>query len=140
MDLWSIPDEIDFEADTLHKAIIKLHRLNAKQHTSNDDWHLNLLESTRDLENEEDQYKFLEYLANPSGYKQKDKLWNQLEAWDKANTRKVVQKLAQPDNFDWENMKGVTHQVGSTMYIHVKTPDLDVIEEDEKREEPIDID
>ena len=140
MELWNIPDEIDFEADTLHKAIIKLHRLNAKQHTSNDDWHLNLLESTRDLENEEDQYKFLEYLANPSGYKQKDKLWNQLEAWDKANTRKVVQKLAQPDNFDWENMKGVTHQVGSTMYIHVKTPDLDVIEEDEKREEPIDVD
>ena len=56
MELWNIPDEIDFEADTLHKAIIKLHRLKAKQHTSNDDWHLNLIEATRDLQNEQDQY------------------------------------------------------------------------------------
>ena len=139
MELWNIPDEIDFEADTLHKAIIKLHRLNAKQHSSNDDWHLNLLEATRDLQNEEDQYKFLEYLSNPSGYKQKEKLWTQLEEWDKSNTRKVVQKLVQPDDFDWENMKGDTHQVGGTMYIHLKTPDLDD-EEDEKKEEPIDLD
>ena len=139
MELWNIPDEIDFEADTLHKAIIKLHRLNAKQHTSNDDWHLNLLEATRDLQNEEDQYKFLEYLSNPSGYKQKEKLWTQLEEWDKSNTRTVVQKLVQPDDFDWENMKGDTHIVGGTMYIHLKTPDFDD-EEDEKKEEPIDID
>ena len=138
MDLWNIPDEIDFEADTLHKAIIKLHRLNSKQHTSNDDWHLNLLEATRDLQNEKDQYSFIEYLSNPSGYKQKEKLWNQLEDWDKSNTRTVVQKLVQPDDFDWENMKGDTHIVGSTMYIHLKTPDLD--EEDEKKEEPVDLD
>ena len=140
MDLWQVPDEIDFEADTLHKAIIKLHRLNAKQHTSNDDWHLNLLEATRDLKDEEAQFKFLEYLANPSGYKQKESLWDELEKWDKANTRQVVQKLTQPDNFDWDNMKGVTHQVGSTMYIHVKTPDFDTIPEEDEKEEPFDLD
>ena len=93
------------------------------------------------MKDEEDQYNFINYLANPSGYKENKKLWDQLEEWDKSNTRKVVQKLTQPDEFDWDNMKGVTHQVGGTMYIHVKTPDFNTIEEeDEKKEEPIDLD
>ena len=138
MQPWEIPTNLDFEADTLHKAIIKLHRLNAAQHSSEDDWHLNLMEATKDLTKEDDKFNFITYLSNPSGYKQNKKLWDELEDFDKKNTRKVIQKMVQPDEFDWSNMKTDSKQVGATMYIHVKAPPPE--EEDEKKEEPIDVD
>ena len=137
MQPWEIPTNLEFKADTLHKAIIKLHRLNAAQHSSEDDWHLNLIEATKDLTNEDDKFNFITYLSNPSGYKQNKKLWDELEEFDKKNTRKVIQKMVQPDEFDWDSMKTDQKQVGSTMYIHVKAPPPE--EEDEKRE-PIDVD
>ena len=138
MQPWEIPTNLDFEADTLHKAIIKLHRLNAAQHSSEDDWHLNLMEATKDLTKEDDKFNFITYLSNPSGYKQNKKLWDELEDFDKKNTRKVIQKMVQPDELDWSNMKTDSKQVGATMYIHVKAPPPE--EEDEKKEEPIDVD
>ena len=138
---WQIPTNLDFTADTLHKAIIKLQRLNAAQHFSEDDWHLNMIEATKDLNDEEDTFKFIEYLANPSGYKENEKLWDQLEDFDKQNTSKVVQKLSEPDVFDWDNMKGVFNVIGSTAYVHVqndnwKTP-REEDEEDEKKMDDI---
>ena len=138
MQPWEIPTNLDFEADTLHKAIIKLHRLNAAQHSSEDDWHLNLMEATKDLTKEDDKFNFITYLSYPSGYKQNKKLWDELEDFDKKNTRKVIQKMVEPDEFDWSNMKTDSKQVGATMYIHVKAPPPE--EEDEKKEEPIDVD
>ena len=136
MQPWEIPTNLEFEADTLHKAIIKLHRLNAVQHSSEDDWHLNLLESTKDLTDEDDKFNFITYLSNPSGYKENKKLWDELEDFDKNNTRAVVKKLVQPDTFEWDKMTTEQKQVGGTMYIHLKpTPE----EEDEKAE-PIDVD
>ena len=132
---WQIPTNLDFKADTLHKAIIKLQRLNAAQHHSEDDWHLNMIEATKDLQDEEAQFKFIEYLANPSGYKYNDKLWNQLEEFDKPNTSKVVQKMTQPDNFDWDNMKGEFNVVGATAYIHVKNDNWKTRQEEEEEDE-----
>ena len=132
---WQIPTNLDFTADTLHKAIIKLQRLNAAQHHSEDDWHLNMLEATKDLQDDEAQFKFIEYLANPSGYKFNDKLWDQLEQFDKSNTSKVVQKLSEPDVFDWDNMKGEYNVVGSTVYIHVKNEDYRTPQEQEEEDE-----
>ena len=138
---WQIPTNLDFKADTLHKAIIKLQRLNAAQHFSEDDWHLNILEATQDLNDKDDQFRFIEYLANPSGYKENDKLWDQLEEFDKQNTSKVVQKLAKPDDFDWDNMKGEFNVIGSTAYIHVKNDNWknnkEQEEEDEKKMDDI---
>ena len=48
--IWrEMPNNFTFTADTLEKAIVKLHRLNAAQHNSLDDWHLNMMEATKDL-------------------------------------------------------------------------------------------
>ena len=132
---WQIPTNLDFKADTLHKAIIKLQRLNAAQHFSEDDWHLNMIEATKDLTDEEAQYKFIEYLANPSGYKENDKLWDQLEEFDKQNTSKVVQRLVEPDNFEWDDLKGEYNVIGSTMYIHVKNENWKTRKEEEEEDE-----
>ena len=132
---WQIPTNLDFKADTLHKAIIKLQRLNAAQHFSEDDWHLNMIEATKDLEDEEAQFKFIEYLANPSGYKENDKLWDQLEAFDKENTSKTVQRLVEPDNFDWNDLKGEYNVIGSTAYIHVKNENWQTRKEEEEEDE-----
>ena len=132
---WQIPTNLDFKADTLHKAIIKLQRLNAAQHHSEDDWHLNMLEATKDLQSEEEQYQFIEYLANPSGYKENDKLWDQLEKFDKENTSKVVQRLVEPDNFDWDDLKGEYNVIGSTAYIHVKNENWKTRKEEDEEDE-----
>ena len=132
---WQIPTNLDFKADTLHKAIVKLQRLNAAQHFSEDDWHLNMIEATKDLEDEEAQFKFIEYLANPSGYKENDKLWDQLEAFDKENTSKTVQRLVEPDNFDWDDLKGEYNVIGSTAYIHVKNENWKTRKEEEEEDE-----
>ena len=132
---WQIPTNLDFKADTLHKAIIKLQRLNAAQHFSEDDWHLNMIEATKDLQDEQSQYKFIEYLANPSGYKENDKLWDQLEEFDKQNTSKVVQRLVEPDNFEWDDLKGEYNVIGSTMYIHVKNDNWKTRKEEEEEDE-----
>ena len=132
---WQIPTNLDFKADTLHKAIVKLQRLNAAQHFSEDDWHLNMIEATKDLEDEEAQFKFIEYLANPSGYKENDKLWDQLEKFDKENTSKTVQRLVEPDNFNWDDLKGEYNVIGSTAYIHVKNENWKTRKEEEEEDE-----
>ena len=91
--IWrEMPNNITFKADTLEKAIVKLHRLNACQHNSIDDWHLNMMEATKDLQDPESQEAFIQYLANPAGYEHKDDLWDHLEDYDKKTTSKVVQK------------------------------------------------
>lgn len=111
---------VDFEADTVHKAILKLHRLNRLQHRSGDDWAHNMLEATADLLDPKDQTEFIQYLSNPSGYKGHDKLWNTLENWEKENTPAEIQKEVQPDYFDPDVFTEEGTQVGATMYIHVK--------------------
>ena len=111
-------DHVDFEADTLHKAIIKLHRLNRLQHNSSDDWAYNLLESTRDLQNEEDQKAFVQYLSNPGGYKQRNKLWDELERWDKKTTDSKILKAVEHDEVkEQEFYSKEGHRVGNTVWI-----------------------
>ena len=111
-------DDCDFVANSTHKAIIKLHRLNRLQHNSTDDWAHNLLEATHDLENEKDQLEFLAYLANPGGYKKKDKLWDILENWEKENTDKQILKACQPDSLEDKDLyTRQGYREGSTIWI-----------------------
>ena len=132
--IWrEMPNNITFKADTLEKAIVKLHRLNAAQHNSIDDWHLNMMEATKDLQDEEAQEAFIQYLSNPAGYEHKDALWDNLEEYDKKNTSKVVQKLTQHDDEpDWDNLYLEGAIVGNTQYIHIKREPDDEKEDDEK--------
>ena len=132
--IWrEMPNNLTFKADTLEKAIVKLHRLNAAQHNSIDDWHLNMLEATKDLEDPEAQEEFIKYLSNPAGYEHKDTLWDHLEEYDKKTTSKVVQKLAQHDEEpDWDNLYLEGAIVGNTQYIHIKREPEDEKDDDEK--------
>ena len=125
---------VDFEADTVHKAILKLHRLNRLQHRSGDDWAMNMLEATADLVNDQDQAEFIKYLANPSGYKQHKELWDNLEIWDKENTPTAIQKEVAPDGFNPDFYTENGTQVGTTKYIHVKNNTGTIYEDDEKIE------
>ena len=116
-------DHVDFKADTLHKAIIKLHRLNRLQHNSSDDWAQNLLESTCDLQKEEDQLAFVQYLSNPGGYENKGELWDELERWDKKTTDSKILKAVQHDVIDEEYFHSKEgHRVGSTVWIEQGPP------------------
>ena len=127
------PNLYDFKADTLRKAIVKLHRLNAACHSSPDDWHLNMMEATKDLQDPEAQEEFIKYLSNPAGYEHKDELWDNLEEYDKKTTSKVVQKLTQHDEEpDWDNLYLEGAVVGNTQYIHIKREPEDEKEDDEK--------
>ena len=129
-------DDCDFVADNVHKAIIKLHRLNRLQHNSSDDWAHNLLESTRDLSDEKDQNDFLTYLANPGGYKHKQTLWNNLENWDKDNTDKNIISACQHDTLEDDNLYSREgYRVGNTVWIE-QGPNLN--QEEEKTMNPID--
>ena len=138
-------DDCDFVADNVHKAIIKLHRLNRLQHNSSDDWAHNLLEATRDLENETDQSQFLVYLANPGGYKYKNSLWETLENWDQQNTDKNILAACQPDTLEDDNLyTRQGYRRGNTVWIEQgpnKNQDDEKIEtieeEDEKKESDI---
>ena len=132
--IWrEMPNNFTFTADTLEKAIVKLHRLNAAQHNSIDDWHLNMIEATKDLQDPDAQEAFIKYLSNPSGYEHKETLWNHLEEFDKKNTSKVVQKLSQHDKEpDWDNLYLNGSIVGNTQYIHIKRPPEEEKEDDEK--------
>ena len=133
--IWrEMPNNITFTADTLEKAIVKLHRLNACQHNSIDDWHLNMIEATKDLLDPAAQEMFIQYLANPAGYEHKDELWNNLEEFDKKYTSKVVQKLAQHDEEpNWDDLYLTGATVGNTQYIHIKR---EPEEDDEKIDVP----
>ena len=131
--IWrEMPNNITFTADTLEKAIVKLHRLNAQQHNSIDDWHLNMMEATKDLTDPDAQERFIQYLSNPAGYEHKEQLWDNLEHFDKLNTSKVVQKLTQHDHApDWDNLYLEGSIVGNTQFIHIKRePQFD--QDDEK--------
>ena len=136
--IWrEMPNNLTFKADTLEKAIVKLHRLNAAQHNSIDDWHLNMMEATKDLEDPEAQEEFIKYLSNPAGYEHKDELWDHLEDYDKKTTSKVVQKLTQHDEEpDWDNLYLEGAIVGNTQYIHIKRQPDDEKEDDEKVDIP----
>ena len=132
--IWrEMPNNLTFKADTLEKAIVKLHRLNAAQHNSIDDWHLNMIEATKDLEDPDAQEEFIKYLSNPAGYVHKDELWDHLEDYDRKTTSKAVQKLAQHDEEpDWDNLYLEGAIVGNTQYIHIKREPEDEKEDDEK--------
>ena len=128
-----MPNNLTFKADTLEKAIVKLHRLNAAQHNSLDDWHLNMIEATKDLQTPEDQEEFIKYLSNPAGYEKSEQLWNCLEEFDKKNTSKVVQKMVKHDcEPDWDDLYIKGSVVGNTQYIHIKRQPEDEKEDDEK--------
>ena len=125
------PDLTDFRADTLHKAIMKLHRLNAICHSSPDDWADNLMEATKDLGSPDDQEQFIHYLSNPAGYERKVELWDALEEFDKNNTDQRIWKEVEHDPFleDQRYEKSVVS--GKTQYIHVthKRPVPTILEE-----------
>ena len=97
-------NDCDFSADTVHKAIFKLHRLNRLQHSSCDDWAANLQEATKDLANEKDQTDFINYLSNPGGYKNRDTLWDSLEAWDSSHTDSSILSEVQHDTVPEEDL------------------------------------
>ena len=122
------PNLLDFKADTLRKAIVKLHRLNAACHTSPDDWAQNLLEATKDLRCPEDQEKFYLYLANPSGFEENKELWDALEKWDKHNTDPQIHRDASPDVFDPELFQHDQKVVGNTVYINLKNTSVPTIQ------------
>ena len=67
------PDLYDFKADTLRKAIVKLHRLNAACHSSPDDWHMNMIEATKDLKDPEAQQAFLHLSGQPQRVHRKER-------------------------------------------------------------------
>ena len=124
------PNIVDFTADTLHKSIIKLHRLNAACHTSPDDWADNLIEATKDLSDPEEQEQFIHYLSNPAGYEKKVELWDALEKFDRTYTDKRIWDEVEHDPFI-EDLRFVrSAQTGHTKYMHVthKKP-VETIEE-----------
>jgi len=135
-------EDCDFVADNVHKAIIKLHRLNRLQHSSSEDWAHNLLEATRDLDDETDQNQFLIYLANPGNYKNRTQLWNQLENWDKDNNKKIITEC-QHDTLDDDNLyTRQGYRVGDTVWIeqgpiqnHEEEKTIETIEEDDEKKE-----
>ena len=114
------PNLFDFRADTLRKAIVKLHRLNASCHTSPDDWAQNLLEATRDLHDPVAQEQFYTYLANPSGFSENNELWDALEAWDKQNIDKHVVREVTHDVFNPELFEHDQRVIGNTVYIAIE--------------------
>ena len=137
------PNLFDFKADTLRKAIVKLHRLNAACHSSPDDWHMNMIEATRDLHNPEAQLKFYEYLANPSGFTENKELWDALEKFDELYSDPKILREVQGDPFDESHFTSESITRGATQYIFVKnetwTPpveqeELAAIEEDSGNE------
>ena len=134
------PNLMDFKADTLHKAIIKLHRLNAACHTSPDDWADNLVEACRDLGDADDQENFIHYLSNPGGYEKKVELWNALEKFDHDYTDKRIWDEVEHDPFVEELRFVQSAQTGHTKYIHVthKQPTLTetIMEEEDEKQMP----
>ena len=126
------PNIIDFRADPLHKAIMKLHRLNAACHTSPDDWADNLMEATRDLP-EDDQEQFIHYLSNPAGYVRKVELWDALEEFDKKYTDPRVWKDVQPDPYNEDRCFEESMVAGCTKYIVVRP---NILEEDDEKRDP----
>ena len=137
------PNLFDFKADTLRKAIVKLHRLNAACHTSPDDWAQNLLEATKDLRCPEDQEKFYLYLANPSGFEENKELWDALELWDKNNIDPHIHREITHDVFDPELFEQDQKVIGNTVYINISNTQAAITDElselpaiEEKSEEP----
>ena len=143
------PNLYDFKADTLRKAIVKLHRLNAACHSSPDDWHLNMIEATKDLQDPAAQGEFYKYLSNPSGFTENKELWDALEKFDELHADPKVREQRRADPFDESNFTQQTLTRGNTQYIFVKNetwvppPEEEpqallgpVEEEDEKAEEP----
>ena len=114
------PDLYDFKADTLRKAIVKLHRLNAACHSSPDDWHMNMIEATKDLTDPDAQQAFYTYLSNPSGYTEKKELWDALEKFDELHSDPKIIKLTEADPFDPSNFTQQTLTRGTTQYIFVE--------------------
>jgi hypothetical protein len=114
------PNLFDFKADTLRKAIVKLHRLNASCHSSPDDWALNMLEATKDLQDEDSQTKFYQYISNPSGFTENKELWDALEKFDQEHTDPTVIRDVQHDVWDDSNFVQESKNIGHTQYIYVK--------------------
>ena len=114
------PNLFDFKANTLRKAIVKLHRLNASCHSSPDDWALNMLESTKDLHDPDAQSKFYQYIANPSGFTENKELWDALEKFDQEHTDPTVIRDVQHDVWHESNFVQESKNIGHTQYIHVR--------------------
>ena len=114
------PNLFDFKADTLRKAIVKLHRLNASCHSSPDDWALNMLESTKDLHDPDAQTQFYQYISNPSGFTENKELWDALEKFDKEHTDPAIIRDVQHDVWHDSNFVQESKNIGHTQYIHVR--------------------
>ena len=117
------PNLYDFKADTLRKAIVKLHRLNAACHSSPDDWHLNMMEATKDLLDPVAQEGFYKYISNPSGFTENKELWDALEKFDKIHTDPKIIKEVQHDPWDDSQFEVQSANRGGTQYIYVRNTD-----------------
>ena len=117
------PNLYDFKADTLRKAIVKLHRLNAACHSSPDDWHLNMMEATKDLTSPDDQEGFYKYISNPSGFTENKELWDALEKFDEVHTDPKIIKEVQADPWDDSQFTQEAVNRGGTQYIYVRNND-----------------
>ena len=138
------PNLMDFTADTLRKAIVKLHRLNASCHSSPDDWHLNMIEATKDLKDPESQTKFYHYLSNPSGFTENKEPGDTLERFDKENTDPQIIKECTNDPFDEALFAEESRTIGQTQYIYIVNKNkvsesLGPIEEEDSDDEKIPI-
>ena len=117
------PNLYDFKADTLRKAIVKLHRLNAACHSSPDDWHLNMMEATKDLLDPAAQEGFYKYISNPSGFTENKELWDALEKFDEIHTDPKIIKEVQGDPWDDSQFEVQSTNRGGTQYIYVRNTD-----------------
>ena len=117
------PNLYDFKADTLRKAIVKLHRLNAACHSSPDDWHLNMMEATKDLLDPAAQEGFYKYISNPSGFTENKELWDALEKFDEVHTDPKIIKEVQSDPWDDSQFTQEAVNRGGTQYIYVRNND-----------------
>ena len=109
-------NDCDFTADTVYKAIVKLHRLNRLQHTSSDDWAANLLEATKHLDGEANQMDFINYLSNPGNYPRRAELWDSLESWEKKHTdAKIISEVQHDPEEELYSREGCRR--GSTVWI-----------------------
>ena len=136
------PHLYDFKADTLRKAIVKLHRLNSACHTSPDDWAQNLIEATKDLLDHDAQEKFYHYISNPAGFKENTELWDALEKWDKANVDPVILNESKHDVWDDDMFHTNNKVIGNVMYIHIENvhnePALGAIDETDEKIQDVD--
>ena len=79
-----------------------------------------MLEATKDLHDPDEQTKFYQYIANPSGFTENKELWDALEKFDKEHTDPTVIRDVQHDVWHESNFVHESKKIGHTQFIHVR--------------------